>query len=68
MKKIYLIFTVILSFSLMACSPTSIKTGRYVMENTEIEEWSWIDISEGNQYEFNRYRITIERSQRKVHR
>lgn len=24
------------------------------MENTEIEEWSWIDINEGNMYEFNR--------------
>lgn len=54
MKKIYLTFIIVLSFSLIACSPTSIKTGRYVMENTEVEEWSWIDISEGNQYEFNR--------------
>ncbi len=54
MKKICLILIVIITISQIGCSPTTIKTGRYVMENTETEEWSWIDIMEDNRYEFNR--------------
>lgn len=50
-KFVLLLVSLIL---LAACSTPSVKTGRYVMENTETEEWSWIDIKEGNMYEFNR--------------
>jgi hypothetical protein len=52
-KKIMFVLILML-FTLSACSTSSIKTGRYVMENTAIEDWSWIDIKEGNTYEFNR--------------
>ena len=54
MRKNLVFVLILLFFTLSACSTSSIKTGRYVMENTETEEWSWIDIKEGNIYEFNR--------------
>ena len=52
-KRIYVLLIVILML-LAACSAPSVKTGRYFMENTETEDWSWIDINEGSMYEFNR--------------
>lgn len=54
MKKNLVFMLLLLLFTLTACAAPSIKTGRYVMENTDIEEWSWIDIKDGNMYEFNR--------------
>jgi hypothetical protein len=54
MKKILIFLLIFQILALSACSSSSIKTGRYVMENTETEDWSWIDIKEGNTYEFNR--------------
>jgi len=54
MRKKIVLLLILLIFTLTACSSSSIKTGRYVMENTETEEWSWIDIKDGNMYEFNR--------------
>ncbi len=53
MKKSSIIFIILCSMLLSSCSSSSIKTGRYFMENTETEDWSWIDINEGNTYEFN---------------
>ncbi|MBV1709473.1 MAG: hypothetical protein KMY54_06415 [Erysipelothrix sp.] len=54
MRKKIMFVLILMFFTLSACSASSIKTGRYVMENTAIEDWSWIDIKEGNMYEFNR--------------
>jgi hypothetical protein len=54
MKRITMTILVLIFIFLSGCSSQSIKAGRYVMENTETEDWSWIDIKEGNTYEFNR--------------
>jgi hypothetical protein len=49
-----LIFLVVVSVLMLSACTTNIKVGRYVMENTEIDDWSWIDINQGNTYEFNK--------------
>jgi hypothetical protein len=54
MKRITMTILVLIFIFLSGCSSQSIKAGRYVMENTETEDWSWIDIKKGNTYEFNR--------------
>ena len=53
MKRMAMIFLVLIFITLSGCSSQSIKTGRYVMENTANDDWSWIDINENNTYEFN---------------
>jgi hypothetical protein len=54
MKRITMTILVLIFIFLSGCSSQSKKAGRYVMENTETEDWSWIDIKKGNTYEFNR--------------
>lgn len=54
MKKRMFVFLIVILMILAACSTPSVKTGRYVIESTETEEWIMIDINEGNMYEFNR--------------
>lgn len=54
MRKNIVFVLISLFFILTACSISAVKTGRYVMKNAVTEDWSWIDIKDGNMYEFNR--------------
>lgn len=56
-KALVLLFTFALAFA-MGCSiqnkATELKTGKYVMQDTEIEDWAWVVLNGDNQFEFNR--------------
>lgn len=54
MRRTFIFFIVLQLLILSACSSPTVKPGRYVLENSEIEDWSWIDINDDNTYEFNR--------------
>lgn len=38
-----------------------LKTGKYVMQNTDVEEWAWVELRNDNQFEFNRSGATSYR-------
>ena len=56
-KALVLLFTFALAFA-MGCSiqnkTKELKTGKYVMQDTEIEDCAWVVLNDDNQFEFNR--------------
>ena len=56
-KALVLVVTFALAFT-MGCSlqnkSNELKTGKYVMQDTEVENKSWVVIKGNNQFEFNR--------------
>lgn len=63
-KALVLLFTFTLVFA-MAYSiqnkAKELKTGKYVMQDTEIEDWAWVVLKGNNQFEFNRNSATSYR-------
>ena len=60
MKK-RVIFIVLIFISMLVASGCSnqnkseeLKIGKYVMQDTEVEDWAWVLLKEDNQFEFNR--------------
>jgi len=56
-KVLMLLVTLSLVFA-MACSlqnkAKELKTGKYVMQDTELEDWAWVILKKDNQFQFNR--------------
>jgi len=58
-RKVLMILLIMLALIFVAgCSSQSkeksLKTGKYVMQDAEVEDWSWVNLKEDNKFEFNR--------------
>ena len=53
-----ILLTMLVLIFAAGCSPQSkergLKTGKYIMQDAEVEDWSWVKLKEDNEFEFNR--------------
>ncbi len=53
-KTLLIIMSVLLVSACSFKGPNDLKLGKYVMEDTETEDFAWVLLEENNQFQFNR--------------
>lgn len=56
--KVFALLAVLSLIFTIGCSSKELKTGKYVLQGTEVEVWAWVLLKEDSKFEFNRNMAT----------